>query len=83
MFVSVYPTMNDGNIKHYLIKEADKLARKIQDGLCAIKYSEQHIEDMHGEITKWKAHYTSLINSLLAYDETEESIKDAGYAIVE
>ena len=44
---------------------------------------ERQIADKHDEIHLLKVHYTSLLNTALAYGLTEEEMKEAGYATLE
>ena len=70
--------MNDGNIRAYLTVEMNKIKDDIEILKTYIKSNEQSIDDHLKRIQNLKIHYTSLLNTAIAYgcdiedDEQEE-----------
>ena len=59
--------MNDGNIRHYLeIEMADLEARIKRLNDCVEGFS-RNIDDAIKNITNLRIHYTSLLNTAIAY----------------
>ena len=67
--------MNDGNIRYYLEKELKNLAIKISIRNQDIRSWEKSIDDHLKEIANLKVHYTSLLNTALAYGLEREDIE--------
>ena len=65
--------MNDGNIRWYLKCRMEEIDREIKQREAFIKGAENNIDDWHKEINNLKVHYTSLLNTMIAYgDKVEE-----------
>ena len=65
--------MNDGNIRWYLTCRMQELERAIEQKESFIQGAERNIDDWHKEIQQLKIHYTSLLNTAIAYGyEVEE-----------
>ena len=75
--------MNDATVKHFLRRKLDTIARDIKIYNQDIEGLERRIADKHDEIHLLKVHYTSLLNTALAYGLTEEEMGEAGYATLE
>ena len=72
--------MNESNTRYYLQCRLEELAKRIATLQSYIKGAERNIDDWHNEIANLKVHYTSLLNTALAYGLTEEQMEDDGYA---
>ena len=83
MFVSGIVTMNDATIREFLKNKLDTLARDVKIANQDIRGLENAIDDKHNKILLLKIHYTSLLNTALAYGLTEEQIKESGYDTLE
>ena len=59
--------MNDGNIKHYLDCELAHLKSKIKNHEDGIEARLRQINDLEKELKNFKVHYTSLLNTAIAY----------------
>ena len=69
--------MNDGNIKYYLETKMEELTEDIKRHEVYIKSSEECIDDNLKTIANLKVHYTSLLNTAIAYGhEVEEDEQD-------
>ena len=75
--------MNDATVREFLKRKLDGIARDVKIRYQDIEGYNKSIDDKLQEIHLLKIHYTSLLNTALAYDLTEEQIKDAGYEIIE
>ena len=65
--------MNDGNIRYYLKWEMLDLRQQIEEKEAYIRGAENNIDDWHKRIKNLKVHYTSLLNTAIAYGyEVEE-----------
>ncbi len=64
--------MTTANITWYLTKELKSLHRKIITYESSIRGSEQHIDDLHKKIKELKVHYTSLLNTAIAYEDFDK-----------
>ena len=73
--------MNDGNIRYYLEHELSHLRWKIKGLEDAIEGKHKWIDDLNKEIKNLKVHYTSLLNTAIAYghktSEEEQVIGDS------
>ena len=67
--------MNDGNIRYYLEQQLRKLTMDISIRNQDIKGLERTIDDKLKEIANLKVHYTSLLNTALAYGLEREEIE--------
>ena len=70
--------MTNSNITWYLKKEMKSLNRKIITFESSIRGSEMHIDDMHKKIKELKVHYTSLLNTALAYEDFDKEEFESG-----
>ena len=71
--------MNESNIRYYLTCEMDDLKEKIKAKQSKIKEYECAMDDAHKEIANLKVHYTSLLNTAIAYGyEKEDEDIDGG-----
>ena len=65
--------MNDGNIRHYLFAEMADLKSEIKMKNNMVEGWSRNIDDTIKEITNLRVHYTSLLNTAIAYGhEVEE-----------
>ena len=65
--------MNDGNIRWYLECRMKEIASEIKKYEGYISGAERNIDDYHKNIANLKVHYTSLLNTAIAYGyEVEE-----------
>ena len=64
--------MNEANIRYYLTMELNKLRTEIEIKKNSIKSCERKIDDILQEIDNLKVHYTSLLNTAVAYGYKEE-----------
>ena len=71
--------MNEANIRYYLQGQLQELAKEIEKLQVYIGNAERNIDDWHKKIANLKVHYTSLLNTALAYGLTEEQMQDDGY----
>ena len=70
--------MTDSNITWYLKREMKSLNRKIITLESSIRGSEMYIDDMHKKIKELKVHYTSLLNTALAYEDFDKEDFESG-----
>ena len=81
MFVIVIESMNDGNIRHYLECEMSYLKNQIQMKEGQIEGAHRRIDDETKALKNLKIHYTSLLNTAIAYgyktSEEEQVIGDS------
>ena len=75
--------MNDATIRQYLRSKIDRIARDVMIYYQDIKGLERQIQDKHDKIALLKVHYTSLINTMLAYGGSEEQMRDEGWVTIE
>ena len=75
--------MNDGNIRDYLRRQIQELAKDIKIAYQDIEGWNRRIDDEHKKIKTLRVHYTSLINTLLAYDDSEEQMRDDGWVVLD
>ena len=75
--------MNDATVREFLKRKLDGIARDVKIIYQDIEGCNRSIDDKLEKIYLLKIHYTSLVNTALAYDLTEEQMKDAGYEIIE
>ena len=69
--------MNDGNIRHYLFAEMADLKAEIKRLNDSIEGYSRNIDDTIKEIKNLRVHYTSLLNTAIAYGhEVEENEQD-------
>lgn len=70
--------MNEANILHYLTEEMERLKDEIRGKISLIENCNRRIDDNMKRIQKLKVHYTSLLNTAIAYgyekDEQEDSV---------
>ena len=71
--------VNSANITYYLRKQIDALSRDIKIKYQDIESYHRRIHDAEKSIGPLRVHYTSLLNTLLAYGMTEKDLKEAGY----
>ena len=65
--------MNDGNIRYYLKNEIADLEAEIKSRNNSIERWSRNIDDTIKEINNLRVHYTSLLNTSIAYGhEVEE-----------
>jgi len=70
--------MNDGNVRdknilYYLGNRMSELQREIQECEWTVESANRRIDDMNKRIINLRAHYTSLLNTAIAYGyEVEE-----------
>ena len=65
--------MNDGNIRHYLETEMADLKARIKRLNDCVEGFSRNIDDAIKNITNLRIHYTSLLNTAIAYGhEVEE-----------
>ena len=65
--------MNDANIKWYLENKMQALSEEIEMKESFIRGAENNIDEWHKEIKNLRVHYTSLLNTAIAYGhEVEE-----------
>ena len=67
--------MNESNIRYYLEQELKRLTMNISIRNQDIKGFERQIDDKLKEIANLKVHYTSLLNTALAYGLEREEIE--------
>ena len=68
--------MNDGNVAYYLSNQMKEIENEIKQKESYIKGAENNIDDWHKKIRLLKIHYTSLLNTAIAYGyEVEEDDK--------
>ena len=75
MFVSIVIYMNDGNIRYYLQEQLRDISKKIEALQHINKIVEQNIDDRIKQIANLKVHYTSLLNTALAYGMDQEEFE--------
>ena len=75
MFVSIGIYMNDSNIRYYLEQELKRLTMNISIRNQDIRGFERQIDDKLKEIANLKVHYTSLLNTALAYGLDQEEFE--------
>ena len=69
--------MNDGNFRHYLQAEMADLKAEIKRLNDSIEGYSRNIDDTIKEINNLRVHYTSLLNTAIAYGhEVEEDESD-------
>jgi hypothetical protein len=70
--------MNEANVRYYLEQELKRLASIIADNQRTVQDKERAIDDLLKRIANLKVHYTSLLNTAIAYGldkkEFEESL---------
>jgi hypothetical protein len=70
--------MNDGNVRYYLEQELKRIATQIADNQRYVIQHERVIDDLLKITANLKVHYTSLLNTAIAYGldkkEFEESL---------
>ena len=59
--------MNDGNIRHYLKNEMAEIKAEIKRLSDNIEGNCRRIDDCHKSIGNLRVHYTSLLNTAIAY----------------
>ena len=75
--------MNDGTVREFLRRKLDDIARDVKIRYQDIEGFNRQIDDKYKEIHLLKVHYTSLMNTALAYGLTEEQMREDGYATLE
>ena len=75
--------MNDPSITWYLRQQISSLAREIKIKYQDIESWHRRIVDLEQSIIPLKVHYTSLLNTLLAYGQTEKDLRESGYDTLE
>ena len=75
--------MNDPSITWYLRKEISSLAREIKIKYQDMESFSRRIVDLEQSIAPLKVHYTSLLNTLLAYGQTVKDLRESGYDTLE
>ena len=69
--------MNDGNIRFYLEREMSDLKYKIKRENDFLENHSQRIDDILKKIKNLRVHYTSLLNTAIAYGhEVDEDESD-------
>ena len=69
--------MNDGNIKYYLEQEMSDLKSKILARETFIDGYHKRVDDALKELKNLRIHYTSLLNTAIAYGhEVEDDEQD-------
>jgi peptidoglycan hydrolase CwlO-like protein len=64
--------LSNEKILHYLDNEIQQLKNKIQGKENTIRAMRQDMEHYQKDIAAWKVHYTSLLNTRLAYESEEQ-----------
>ena len=64
--------MDDANVLYYLEQEMEQLTQSIKDKIRLVEENNRRIDDYMKEIAHLKIHYTSLLNTALAYGHIEE-----------
>ena len=64
--------VSEKQIIHYLDNEILHLENKIASKEITIKAMKQDLETYREDIKIWKIHYTSLMNTRLAYESEEQ-----------
>ena len=69
--------MNDGNIRYYLEQEMADLKTEIKRLNTCVEGFSRNIDDAMKNITNLRVHYTSLLNTAIAYGhEVDEDESD-------
>lgn len=75
--------MNEANIVAHLRRRLDSIARAVKAGYQDIEGHNRRVVDVGEEIAILKIEYTSLLNTMLAYDYTEDQMIEDGYVTIE
>ena len=75
--------MNDATVREFLKRKLDDIARNVKIRYQDIEGFERSIDDKVNEIHLLRVHYTSLLNSAIAYGLTEAKMKEDGWATLE
>ena len=62
----------DKDVLDYLNRKMQALSEKIDSALHSIKVWHEEIKNREKEIEIWRIHYTSLLNTRLAYESEEQ-----------
>ena len=64
--------VSDRETRQYLNRQMKALSEKIDSALHSIKVWHEEIKNREKEIEIWRIHYTSLLNTRLAYESEEQ-----------
>jgi hypothetical protein len=70
--------MNDGNVVDYLQRELRDIHAMVWECISNIKHLEMAIGEKEKKLRNLRVHYTSLLNTALAYEEFDREDFESG-----